>query len=286
MQSQLLYGKVKRLLIVFFLVIIPLYTYSQKRIVTLSPALTDIVSELGYLKNLVGASSFSSIPEEYKKRVKKVGSLDNLNSETIVSLNPDIVFGYREHIKTIELLKKRGIKCVILPHIRLKDIFYSILTVGKHLKCEKKAKKLVEKIKRRLYLIKQSVKKRKKTVVIIEREPETLKNIYILGKGDFLSELLKISGGVNVYNGNSLYLKVSLEFIVNSSSDVIIEFSFVGSKKNSIEFWKNLKKKRIISQKTKICVVRKKYLPLPGPHIYKTAQLFYDLIQNESKNCY
>ncbi len=286
MQSQLLYGKLKRLFTVILLLIIPLYSYSQKRIVTLSPALTDIVRELGYLKNIVGVSSFSHIPEEYKKRIKKVGSLDNLNIETIISLNPDIVFGYREHIKTIELLKRRGIRCVILPHLKLNDIFYSILVVGNHLKCKKKAQKLVEKIKKRLFIIRENVKKRKKTLVIIEREPETLKNIYILGKGDFLSELLEISGGINVYDGNSLYPKVSIEFIINSSPDVIIEFSFVGSKKSSIDFWEDLKKKKIISQKTKICVLRKKYLPLPGPYIYKTSQLFYDLIHNESKNCH
>lgn len=61
-----------------------------ERSVSLSPAATEIICELGFRSTLVGISSYCDYPEDLA--VKRVGSPENPDIDVIIALEPDAVF--------------------------------------------------------------------------------------------------------------------------------------------------------------------------------------------------
>lgn len=61
-----------------------------ERSVSLSPAVTEIICELGFRGTLVGISSYCDYPEDLS--VKRVGSPENPDLDAIIALEPDVVF--------------------------------------------------------------------------------------------------------------------------------------------------------------------------------------------------
>lgn len=64
-------------------------TEAAKRTVSLSPAVTEIMAELGYTAKLRGISSYCDYPE---LTLQTVGSSENPDINVILGLSPDVVF--------------------------------------------------------------------------------------------------------------------------------------------------------------------------------------------------
>lgn len=79
-----------------------------EKAVSLSPAATEIICELGYKGALVGVSDYCDYPADIS--AKKVGSTENPNLDEILSLKPDAVFTLSPlSEREIYMLKQAGI---------------------------------------------------------------------------------------------------------------------------------------------------------------------------------
>src|SRR4051812_29302855 len=88
--------------------------YGDKRVISLSPAITEIIFELKLNEFLVGTSEFSDYPDE-AKNLPHVGPYSKPLLEKIISLRPDLVFIPTEGPEDIEIrLRKQNIPFVIL----------------------------------------------------------------------------------------------------------------------------------------------------------------------------
>lgn len=88
---------------------------SPKRIVSTSPAVTEIIYALGAEDLLVGRTDFCVFPAEAQS-IESIGGISNLNVEKIVSLEPDLVIsGSMIPRKASLQLEKMGVPivCVI-----------------------------------------------------------------------------------------------------------------------------------------------------------------------------
>ncbi len=270
----------KRLIILFFISIILITNHLEayKRIVVLPPALTEIVFKLGEGDKIIGLGSYCNYPPETSK-ITKVGSFMTVNYELILSLKPDLIIDYVENIKTLNFAQNHNIKILRLKHRTLNDIYDSILEIGKILGKEKKGIEIVKAIKDKLNKIKNRVKKRRKILVIISRQPGTFKNMYILGQGDYLNTIIKLSGGDNIYNGKIAYPQVSEEIFYIYKPDIIVEL--IPNKKIDSKIiqkdWERFKDEKFYKN---IKIIRDNYPVIPGPRIYKTAELFFKIINN------
>ena len=80
----------------------------KTRIISLTPASTEILFALGLDREIIGVSSFCNWPEEAQHK-EKVGSFSSPNIEKIITLKPDlaVITGMeQEHLKNI--LSKLG----------------------------------------------------------------------------------------------------------------------------------------------------------------------------------
>lgn len=99
-----------------------------EKIVCLSPALAEIIYELGYSGTIIGRSSYCDFPPAISS-VKDVGSTANPDMEAISELKPDLVISSTPIAsKDIFALEQEGIKTLIIPAPTSLEGFSSIYT--------------------------------------------------------------------------------------------------------------------------------------------------------------
>lgn len=197
----------------------------NNRIISMAPALTDILTDLEVMDSVVGVTSYCKIPENYSKKVSEIGSALNPSYERILRLNPDLVLLYEENNDIINFLEKNDFEYLTFRHKKINHILNTVKILGNKLDKKNKAKLILNKINKTISQIKKETNnnKRKKAIVVIGRNINTLENIYIAGDDEFIGEILNILNIENGYSGNIAYPKVSLESIIAINPDIIIE---------------------------------------------------------------
>ncbi len=124
--------------------------------------------------------------------------------------------------------------------------------------------------------------------MIINRRAESLSGIFTIGKRSFLSELIYISGGSNVFQDISLnYSEVSIENVIRRNPDIIIEISvnekFTPEKERiRLKQWSAHPSINAVKNK-RIYFISDDYVLVPGPRINEIAKLFFHLIHGQER---
>ena len=192
-----------------------------QRIISLSPAHTEILFALGLGDRIVGVSDYSDYPEAATKK-ENVGSYDSPNIEKIISLNPDLVMATEEHQEAVEQLTKYKIPVVALNPKSVKEVLNTVNLIGKVTGTDKEAAALAGDMQSRMDKITAMTTnlrdyERPRVLVVIWHEP-----IFTVGAGTFHDELIQMAGGVNIAHYLSGYPIISLETIIADNPQIII----------------------------------------------------------------
>lgn len=99
-----------------------------EKVVCLSPALTEIIYEMGYGDKIVGRSSYCDYPSDVNKAAD-LGSTANPNIDAIIDLLPDLVITSTPIAsKDTFTMEQAGIKTVLIPAPTTLEGFSSIYT--------------------------------------------------------------------------------------------------------------------------------------------------------------
>lgn len=253
---------------------LPAAALFPQRVVSLAPGLTEIVFALGRGGALVGVTRFCDFPEEAKS-VAKVGGFLDFGMEALVALAPDVVLAYPEHLARLRSLPPH-VRLVTVGHGRLSDLLASLETIGRELNAAGEARRLAEDIRRRLERVSRSVARERKTRVlfIAGRNPDELKNMFIVGRNDFLNDLLEAAGGVNAYPGGVDYPSISLETVISLDPEFIFEISshYEGIPDERIfALWRPLSMVAAVAA-GQVRVVRNPAWLRPGPRVAQVAE--------------
>ena len=186
------------------------------RIVSLSPAMTEVLFALGAKNNIVGVTTFCDYPEE-AKAIYKVGDFSHPSVERIVGLKPNlVVVNLPEQKRIKQNLEKLKINIFVSSPKSLDDICDEITEIGKILNKENLADSLVSYIKSNIKNIKVKQKKR----MYIELSPRP---IVTVGSKTFLNELIVMAGAENIFSDlNKEYPIVSQEEVIKRNPEIII----------------------------------------------------------------
>lgn len=196
-----------------------------QRIISMSPAITEILFELGVGHRIAGITDFCNYPEATSS-IPRIGGLLNPNLESIVALKPDLIIYTKENRKIQEQTENLGIKMLKVDLINIENILKSILVLGNILETTETAQPLHDRLKQGidLYRSKLDGQRRKSTLIVLGKADDPLRDLYGAGKGTFLDELLTMAGGDNILNNSmAIYPKLSKEFVIAQSPEVIIE---------------------------------------------------------------
>jgi len=201
---------------------------SGQRIVSLVPAVTEMLFAIGAGPQMVGVTSYDHFPPEVEK-LPKVGALIDPDTERILSLRPDLVVVYGSQTDTEARFKKAGIQTFNYRHGAADAIlgtFDTITALGAATGHEAQAREVVVRMTTGLDRVRMRVAglDRPRTMLVIGRQPSTLQGIYVQGGSGFLNEMLEVAGGQNVFEDvKRESVQPSSETLLRRAPDVLIE---------------------------------------------------------------
>lgn len=249
-------------------------------IVSLGPNITEALFELGLGDRIVGVTDFCDFPPETAS-IPKIGGYFNPNFEKIALLQPEAIVLQGNPPEVAELATRNRIRVVSCNMDSLATIDSGIATIGEAFQRQKQAANLRARITRELDAIRKAVQDRpKRTVMIVNtRQDHSLNALFTAGKKSFLSELIEIAGGENIFAGeDSAYFEASKESVVLRNPDVIIEFHAGENltpqeQKQYIQDWQQLASLNAVKN-AEIHLFLESYGLRPGPRVPLIAHRF------------
>jgi len=209
---------------------------APKRIVSLVPALTEMLFAIGAGPQVVGVSSFDDYPPEVKS-LARVGALVDPDMERILSLRPDLVIVYGSQTTVETQLTRAGIAAYSYRHAGLAGVFSTIRDLGRVVARTKESEQLAQTLQQRLDSVKMRVATlpRVRTLLVFERDLGSLRGLYASGGIGFMHEILGIAGGTNVFADVSREsVQPSIETVLARAPDLILEVRPTGLPREKI----------------------------------------------------
>jgi len=196
-----------------------------RRIVSLIPAVTEMLFALGAGERIAAVSSFDRFPPEVA-RIQTVGALLDPNLEKILSLKPDLVVVYHSQADFRRQLHRAGVPTYVYAHAGLADVTATIRAVGERIGSGERGRALASRIETQLDDIRRSVagKPRPRTLIVFGRENYSLRGIYASGGQGFIHDMVTTAGGDNVFaDVKREAVQATTELILSRRPDVILE---------------------------------------------------------------
>lgn len=195
---------------------------APQRIVSISPAITEVMFLVGAQDKLVGVSDFCNYPPETEK-ITKIGGMHNINFEQLLSLHPDVVLiGSMISQKDVDAIEKMGIPVIcIVEESSLEGMAEMMEVVGRITQCEGKGNAEAAKWRERIAELRGNAP-----------NPADRKCVYyVVGFGDggdftapkntHIQEIIELAGGRNA--GDSLTgWNISREYLFKVNPDIIV----------------------------------------------------------------
>jgi iron complex transport system substrate-binding protein len=258
-----------------------------QRIVSLVPALTEILFAIGAGPQVVAVSSYDEFPPEVKK-LPRVGALLDPDTERILSLRPDLVIVYGSQSGQQSQFERAGIRTFSYRHGGVSTVLETIRDAGAATGHDTEASRLVGDIRARLDAVRARVKgrPRPRVLLVFERQPGALREIYVSGGSGFLHEMLEIAGGQNVFADIAREsVQPSHETLLARAPEVILEVRAAGL----IEAREGEPERGIWSALPGLPAVRNRrvyflsgpHLVVPGPRLAQATEDFARVLHPE-----
>ena len=193
----------------------PLPQAKRPRIVSFSPALTQIVFDMGLGEHVVGVTRYCQLPAGQSRPV--VGDAYNVSGEAILALRPEVVL-IQQDPKAFEGLRRRD-PSIRIEHFEIEtltDIASAMERIGQiagrtELGSDRKEQFLAEL---------ESVRARAPLPRVLftdGHEPPL-----VAGKGTFIHQMVELAGGVNAAANYKGWVNLNKEAIQAAAPDVLI----------------------------------------------------------------
>lgn len=198
---------------------------SIQRVVSLSPAVTQVINDLGQKDKLIAVDTQSP---KYVSGLEKVQQTDlmNLDFEKIMALKSELLFVsdltmFQSEDK-IKKLQDKGTAVVVLPTEKnFKEIESNICLVATALNQKEKGEQLAGQMEKDITAFREQatrIRQKKRVLFEIAASPE----IYSMGKDTYVNEMIETIGAENVMAKETGAIKVSEEAAIMSNPDVIL----------------------------------------------------------------
>jgi iron complex transport system substrate-binding protein len=260
-----------------------------KRIVSMSPSVTEVLFALGLGEKVVGVTTFCTYPPETKD-IRTVGGVADTNYEAIVELEPDVVIVRTENEGAAARLRRLGVSVLTVDHNSVDGILDSFMVIGKRCGAERRAAEQVANLRERMRQIRDRVQglPRPKVLVSIGRTAGTGKitDLYVAGNDGFYSVLVEAAGGrIAFAEAASSFPTISAEGVIRENPDVIVDILFnlneLGMSAEEIEEdWKSLSGVSAV-RKGRVHLTGQDFMLIPGPRFILIAEELRRIIHPE-----
>lgn len=255
-------------------------TTSSHRIISLVPAVTEMLFAIGAGPDVVGVSSFDRFPPEVAS-VPKVGALLDPDFERILALRPTLVVAYESQEELLARLARASVPSYRYRHAvtnALSGIPRAMRELGDRVGRSQEAAAAAAALEREFDSVRTRVATRRRpgTALVFGREPGALRGIYVSGGVGFLHDLLELAGGTNSFaDVPRESLQASAEMMLTRRPEVIIELRTTtpGDAATDAEraVWNSLTAIPAV-RTNRVYIFTDPSLAIPGPRIGQAAR--------------
>lgn len=215
-------------------------TRAAQRIVSLNPTTTEILFALGAGDRVVGRSHWDQWPAE-AQRVPEVGDAIRPSVERVLAARPDLVVLYAsgDNRDAAAALANAGVNVAAIRVDRIADFSRALTLLGALTGKSREASATADSVKRSLDAVRaESARAPTRPTVFIHVWDNPLMAI---GGGSFMSELVEIAGGHNIYADRSEpSLVISFEDLLARNPDVVLAGPATAAQLRENPRWKAL----------------------------------------------
>jgi len=244
-----------------------------RRVVTLTPSLTDVVLALGAGDQLVGVSRFDERAEV--KQLPRVGGFVDPSVEAVLALRPDLVLaepgpGNRQ---AVERMAELGAPVLLLPLATVSDVLSAERAAGKALGRAREGEALARELEATRVRIRERARGRPPVRVLLVYGFDPL---VVAGPGGFADELLSDAGALNVASdAASAYPVYSVERALKSRPELILDAAMTPAGRDRLRELPGLAEARWAS-------VPGQALLHPGPALGRGLEQLFALVHPEA----
>jgi iron complex transport system substrate-binding protein len=170
-------------------------TSYPRRIICLTEETTETLYLLGEQERIVGVSGYTVRPPEARLK-PKVSAFINAKFDKILALEPDLVFAFSDlQADIVAELIRRGVTVMTFNQRSINEILEMIMTVGRIVGCEEKARNLILSLQDELDAIRESAGRfaHRPRVLFEEWYDPLISGIR------WVDELIEVAGGESVF---------------------------------------------------------------------------------------
>lgn len=191
-----------------------------KRIVSLVPSQTELLSYLGLEEEVVGITKFCIHPQHWFRNKTRIGGTKSINTALVASLQPDLIIANKEENVIEQIAELEKIAPVWISDVgNTADAFNMMQSIGEITGKKKEAEILIHTIKTNFKELTLLTKQNKKNraAYLIWKDP------YMTVGGDtFIHDMLLMCGLENVFQEMNRYPAVTLEILRLKNPELIL----------------------------------------------------------------
>ena len=219
---------------------------APEKIISLSPGITEMLFLLKAEDKLIGISDYCNFPEA-TRYIQKIGGLQNINIETIIALQPDVVLiGSIIPKNEVDKLEKSGVTVVaIKQEEKLEGVLQALKLLGQIVNNEHCADSLVRYYGNQFKKYRQNydevarfkvqdsrfkVQKNGGDEISVSQMKQKPSIYYVVSFGNagdftapantYINEIIQYAGGRNIGDGLSTW-NISREYLFSQNPDLI-----------------------------------------------------------------
>jgi iron complex transport system substrate-binding protein len=209
------------------------------RIVSLNPTTTELLFAIGAGDRLVGRSKWDVFPES-ARAVPSVGDAIRPNVEAVLGAHPDFIVLYAsdDNRPAYDAFRQAGIATAAFKIDSIAQFARDTRLLGRLTGDSARAARTVDTLEATLRRVRAATATLPHPSVFLHAWD---KPIIAIGGGSFMSELIDIAGGRNIYADSPLpSVTVTLEDVVRRNPDVVLATPIAAPKLRASTTWRAL----------------------------------------------
>ena len=255
----------------------PVDARAARRIVSLNPTTTEILFAIGAGDRLVGRTRWDAYPDS-ARLVPDLGDGIRPNVEAVLAARPDLVvlYGGNENRDAARRLAESGVRVLALKVDRIEQFRRATRLLGAATGESRRAADVVDSVTRTLDRVRAATAPlpRRRVLWPLNADP-----LYVIGAGSFLSELIEIAGGENVFaDASGPSPQVSREEVLRRDADFVFASPVAARRMAADPAWRSLtavRTGRILPYDTTL-------VPRPGVRLGEAARSLALLLHPEA----
>ena len=257
---------------------IPHPAAARPRVVSYSPALTEMLFDMGLGGHVVGVTARDILPADQSRHV--VGDRNRVNAEAILAVEPDVILVQQNPEDFQRVLSvNRKIRLELFEIQKLDDVAAAMDRIGRIVGREEVGRRAAERFRSELQGIRDRAAGRSRPRVLFVMGYD---RPFIGGAESFVNEIIELAGGIDAAGDYKRWSGVNAEYIIAAAPDVLICQVDAGQEYAARKYWMGME--GLPAARTgRVHVVTDRHWTIPSPRLTKIAAEAADIIHPQTR---